>query len=406
MTSSPQNQPISPAQEEQSEPAAPMTRIFLWPALLLISFASLSLLPRMTQAGPALSWTIWVLTLVFAAWLLFLRRAHRAGQRLTILPWVKRSHYVQLSVQLVIYGYWAACWPPFWQQAPLIVLQLLFAYLLEICLGWQIHRSYRAGFGVVPIVLSTNLLQWFVDSAFLLQFSICALALLSREWLKWERQGVRTHIFNPSGFGLAITSYIIVLLGRSNLARGLEVAQSLRLPPYRYEVVFALGVVVQLLFPTVLVTTASAVSVIAAGAVYQQMTGTLFYAVEQTAIPIAVFLGMMLLITDPATSPSTSFGRSVYGVLYGLSAMLAYTLLGRLTELTVEGQPIFAVAYLDKLIFVPLLNLLVKPIDAIAARLPTFALPAKMRIFQTNGLQLALWVACFIAIRSMLIPSP
>ena len=37
-------------------------------------------------------------------------------------------------------------------------------------------------------------------------------------------------------------------------------------------------------------------------------------------MPIAVFLGMNLLFTDPATSPRTLMGRIFYGVAYGLSS--------------------------------------------------------------------------------------
>ena len=35
-------------------------------------------------------------------------------------------------------------------------------------------------------------------------------------------------------------------------------------------------------------------------------------------VPVAVFLGMHLLFTDPSTSPRTDLGRIIYGVLYGL----------------------------------------------------------------------------------------
>ena len=44
-------------------------------------------------------------------------------------------------------------------------------------------------------------------------------------------------------------------------------------------------------------------------------------------IPIAVFLGMHLLFTDPSTSPRTELGRMIFGVLYGLSTIALYALL-------------------------------------------------------------------------------
>jgi hypothetical protein len=73
-------------------------------------------------------------------------------------------------------------------------------------------------------------------------------------------------------------------------------------------------------------------------------------------VPIAVFLGMHLLSTDPATSPRIEIGRLLYGVLYGLTTVLLYgALIG-------TGQP----GFYDKLLQVPLLNLSVKLLDGLA----------------------------------------
>ena len=76
-------------------------------------------------------------------------------------------------------------------------------------------------------------------------------------------------------------------------------------------------------------------------------------------VPIAVFLGMHLLFTDPSTSPRTELGRVTFGVLYGLSTVGLYQLLG------LAGLPTFY----DKLLQVPLLNLSVRWLDR-AARSP------------------------------------
>ena len=73
-------------------------------------------------------------------------------------------------------------------------------------------------------------------------------------------------------------------------------------------------------------------------------------------MPIAVFLGMHLLFTDPATSPRTELGRILYGVLYGLTAVLLYDLL---LSANTPG-------FYDKLLQVPLLNLSVKLLDRLA----------------------------------------
>ena len=83
-------------------------------------------------------------------------------------------------------------------------------------------------------------------------------------------------------------------------------------------------------------------------------TGIYFF--YDSYIPIAVFLGMHLLFTDPSTSPRTELGRIIFGVLYGLSTVLLYQMLGSL------GMPTFY----DKLLQVPLLNLSIQGIDRIA----------------------------------------
>src|SRR5206468_1630889 len=83
-------------------------------------------------------------------------------------------------------------------------------------------------------------------------------------------------------------------------------------------------------------------------------TGIYFF--YDSYIPIAVFLGMYLLFTDPSTSPRTELGRVIYGVLYGLSTVVLYHLLGS------AGMPTFY----DKLLQVPLLNLSIKGIDRAA----------------------------------------
>jgi hypothetical protein len=73
-------------------------------------------------------------------------------------------------------------------------------------------------------------------------------------------------------------------------------------------------------------------------------------------VPIAVFLGMHLLFTDPATSPRTLLGRIFYGVLYGLTTVLLYDLLLR------ANTP----GFYDKLLQVPVLNLCVILLDRLA----------------------------------------
>ena len=67
--------------------------------------------------------------------------------------------------------------------------------------------------------------------------------------------------------------------------------------------------------------------------------GLAYFAVDRhlllldSYIPIAVFLGMHLLFTDPSTSPRTELGRIIFGVLYGLSTVAA------LARCSARGMP-------------------------------------------------------------------
>ena len=88
------------------------------------------------------------------------------------------------------------------------------------------------------------------------------------------------------------------------------------------------------------------------GLVHLALIGTYYFV--DAYIPIAVFLGMHLLVTDPATSPRTAPGRVVFGAAYALSVIALYGLLGSV------GAPQFY----DKLLAVPVLNLLVRAAGA------------------------------------------
>ena len=121
-----------------------------------------------------------------------------------------------------------------------------------------------------------------------------------------------------------------------------------------YLWIFLIALPGQYLFGVTTMTMAAVVSTYLFGLAYFAATGVYFF--YDSYIPIAVFLGMHLLFTDPSTSPRTELGRIVFGVLYGLSTVVLYVVLGRL------GAPTFY----DKLLQVPLLNLSVILIDRVA----------------------------------------
>ena len=124
-----------------------------------------------------------------------------------------------------------------------------------------------------------------------------------------------------------------------------------------YLVLFLICLPGQFFFGVTSMTMSAVVATWLFGRLYFAATGIYFF--YDSYIPIAVFLGMHLLFTDPTTSPRTELGRIFYGVLYGLSTVVLYQLLGS------AGMPTFY----DKLLQVPLLNLSVKGIDRAARQL-------------------------------------
>jgi hypothetical protein len=121
-----------------------------------------------------------------------------------------------------------------------------------------------------------------------------------------------------------------------------------------YLVLFLIGLPGQFFFGVTTMTMAAVVTTYAFGLAYNAATGIYFF--YDSYIPIAVFLGMHLLFTDPSTSPRTELGRLIFGVLYGASTIVLYQLLGTM------GLP----TYFDKLLQVPVLNLSIRWIDRLA----------------------------------------
>jgi hypothetical protein len=138
-------------------------------------------------------------------------------------------------------------------------------------------------------------------------------------------------------------------------------------------------------------TMAAVVTTYLFGLLYFATTGVYFF--YDSYIPIAVFLGMHLLFTDPSTSPRTELGRIIYGALYGLSTVLLYWLLGR------AGMPTFY----DKLLQVPLLNLSIQGIDWAARSrflgwLDPAALGRSLARRQRNLAYMSIWMLVFIVL--------
>ncbi len=233
-----------------------------------------------------------------------------------------------MCCHLSVYAYWGYYWAPVYPYAPLLVGQLFFAYAFDMLLSWSRRQPYGLGFGPFPIVLSTNLFLWFKDDWFLFQFLLIAVGFLGKAFVRWERDGKRVHIFNPSAFTLALFSLVLIVTGTTDVTWAQEINTTFSLGPRMYTVLFLIGLVVMYFFAITPVTAMAAATLFGlSAALLGDATGVPYFV--DSEIPTAVFLGLHLLVTDPSTSPRTPLGRAIFGVLYGVGVFALYALLDR-----------------------------------------------------------------------------
>ncbi len=145
----------------------PPLQVALLPPILL---AGLSFLPRVS-ANPRLVASFWGSAAILLVFFFLLRRhVIRTGHKLHYESVPAKVHYIQGLMQFCIYVYWGKYWSPVYQQAPLILAQLVFLYGLDMLICWWRRDNWVLGFGPFPIILSTNLFLWYKDEWFFLQF--------------------------------------------------------------------------------------------------------------------------------------------------------------------------------------------------------------------------------------------
>ncbi len=261
--------------------------------------------------------------LALGAWnVVLLAASLRGGRRRTLEIALRPQHYIQACAQASVLLYWGWHWAPVYDTIPLIAGQLAFAYGFDLLLGWSRRDAHRLGFGPVPVIFSINLFLWFTDDWFHFQFLLVAIGFAAKELIRWERDGRLVHIFNPASFPLAVFALALIVTGMTDVTRAQDIAISQFYPPQMYLWIFLIALPGQYLFGVTTMTMAAVVSTYLFGLAYFAVTGVYFF--YDSYIPIAVFLGMHLLFTDPSTSPRTELGRIVFGVLYGLSTVVLY----------------------------------------------------------------------------------
>ena len=317
------------------------------------ALATFMLLPQVRQHPPQF-WSFAGACAVLLVWNAVLLATRVRRHHLTLEVVLRKQHYLQACAQGSVLLYWGWYWKPVYDHAYLIAAQLLFAYAFDMLLAWSRRDAYTLGFGPFPVIFSINLFLWFRDDWLFLQFAMVAVGFAAKELLTWEKNGRRAHIFNPSSFPLAVAAALLLATGTSDITWGRQIATTQFYPPNIYVMLFLIGLPGQFFFGVTSMTMSAVVTTYLAGLAYYAATGVYFF--YDSYIPIAVFLGMHLLFTDPSTSPRTELGRMIFGALYGLSTMALYVILGR------AGLP----AFYDKLLQVPVLNLSIKLIDRAA----------------------------------------
>jgi Na+-translocating ferredoxin:NAD+ oxidoreductase RnfD subunit len=348
-------------------------------------FAFLACKP--VAANERLQWTfVGVATFVLLWATVLWVRGRASGRTYVIERNVVRAHYVQALVQGSIYAYWAHSSPGVITEAPLIVAQVLYLYAFDALMSWSRGKSFRLGYGALPIIFSTNLLLWFRADFYYFQFAMVTIGALGKQLLTWTRDGRRTHIFNPSVFGQSVVALALIATGATTkYTMGEEIAVSFESLDHIWTLLFLLGLVVQGLFQVTLMTLAGVSTLALLNLAYTGLTGSYWFVTLN--IGATVFLGMHLLMTDPSTSPRTNVGRVIFGSLYAIGYFLLFRLFDD------HAVPVFW----DKLLPVPILNLCVPLFDRLArsgaiGRLNR-AWQSALRPAALNAVHMAIWSA-------------
>lgn len=372
-------------------------RALTLPLTFTLLLATFAVIPSV-RAQQSLLWSLAGAVALLLAWAgLLFTTAARAGRTLSLDVVVRKQHWVQACAQVLVYLYWGWYWRQVYDSAHLIAAQLVFAYAFDMLLTWSRRDHYTLGFGPFPIIFSINLFMWFKPDWFYFQFLMVAVGFTVKELVRWNKDGRRTHIFNPSSFPLGLFALVLIVTGTTDVTWGPEIAVTQIFPPHMYLLIFAVSLPAQLLFGVAAMTLSAVTTTYAFILIYYASTGGHFFspaALGGGAVPIAAFLGMHLLFNDPSTSPRTELGRVIFGMLYGLSIIVLFGLLGSL------GIP----THYDKLLAVPVLNLLIQGIDVLSRsrllqRLDPAALGRGLAPVRRNFAYVGVWTVIFVTMQ-------
>jgi hypothetical protein len=313
---------------------------------------------------------------LLGVWAIFLR-SRQGPPEITDVA-LKFTHILPACLQTVLFTYWSTYWPEVLHHVPVIVVLLAYAYSFDLLLNWSLRRPYVPGLGPVPVVLSMNLFVWFPD--FGLAASAIAMALASKVFLHSRGH----HIFNPAVFGLTVVAVPCSLW--PDVFRYHDVSHQFDRPPYMEQLVFLLALIPQVRLGITPVAVGAVIGMLAPMMVVQALIG---YRGGPTPWWPAWLLATTLLAGDPATIPTTSIARLLFGLFLGV----AFYVVSRAMLFTVETD------FFAKIIPIAIANLLVPTFERAGRQLllrwPTALVTAGNRAYVVT------WIS-FFAIVSLI----
>lgn len=246
-----------------------------------------------------------------ACWFVALWLRQRAGGPAFVREQaITRIQALQPCVQLTILTYWAVYWPELRTHAGWITLHIGFAYLADAAFAWTLGRTWRITLGIFPVVFSTNLFLYYADHNMLYAYLLYLVAFAGKALIRWKDGG---HIFNPSSLGMSVMLLAAAFLPRW-FPHPIDVDHAFLLPPNIIEVLFLISMIGQMRIRVIFTTLGAALTLLSGAFHVGSAHVSLFYP--------ASFIAVLLLVTDPRTSPRSAVGQLLYGATYAASYQL------------------------------------------------------------------------------------
>lgn len=283
------------------------------------------------------------------------------------------THFVQTAVQFLLFAYWAIYAPITRGYLSQLGALVLFAFGADFVVSTLRYKSWYASFAPIPVVFSANLFVWFLGRDAPFSYAVVALAIASKHLI---HRGGR-HIFNPSAFGVCAIAVPCLLY--PNRFGEIDLAHALNAPPNMQELVLFVGLVAMARIPLALISLSAFIT----SRILSNISSESFYVPSVMWAPI--FLGITLLVTDPATTPKKPLGQVIFGVTY----MLLFSVIA--TALRARGLE----EHWAKMLPIPAVNLLVPVFDRIADSVPKTKVGALLEP-RYNRFHVAAWVAAVL----------